>query len=112
MIYVRKENVERMAMQESDFLALEMYMQNLYKEMKGFKKKSKQIAKMADALAKDLETDKSKKQAMKLKDETKELFGDIAGILGNDTPSPRFSLKRSSSYKKSPSKSPKKAKSI
>lgn len=107
MMYVRKVNVERMMMQESDFVTLEMYMQHLQKEMKKFRKKSKQIAKMADALAKDLE----KSKAMKLKNDTKELFDDIAGVLGDNTPSPspRFSPKksspkRSSSYKKAKSK--------
>lgn len=103
MMYVRKANVERMMMQESDFVTMEMYMQHLHKQMKKFRKKSKQIAKMADALTKDLE----KGNAMKLKNDTKELFDDISGVLGDDTPSPspRFSPR------KSPSKSPKKAKS-
>ena len=113
MMYVRKANVERMMMQESDFVTMEMYMQHLHKQMKMFRKKSKQIAKMADELTKDLE----KGKAMKLKNDAKELFDEISDVLGDDTPSPspRFSPKKSPSKspkrspKKSPSKSPKRS---
>ena len=89
MVYMRKVNVERMMMKESDFVTLEMYMDHLQKKMKAFKKKSKQIAKLADALTKGLE----KSKAMKLKNDAKELFDDISDVLGDDTPSPspRFS---------------------
>ena len=108
MVYMRKVNVERMMMKESDFVTLEMYMDHLQKKMKAFKKKSKQIAKLADALTKGLE----KSKAMKLKNDAKELFDDISDVLGDDTPSPspRFSPRKSPSKspRKSPSKSPKK----
>ena len=109
MMQVRKANVERMMMQESDFIYLEKYMKHLQKEMKKFMNKSKNIAKMADALAKEVGNDK----AMKLKKDTKELFNNIADILGNDTPSPspRFSPKKSLTKSQKRSSSNKKGKS-
>lgn len=90
MMYVRQKNVERMMMQESDFFTLEMYLKHLQKEMKGFMTKSEKISKMADVLANKLD----KKQAMKIKKDTKQLAADIASILGTSS-SPRFSPKKS-----------------
>ena len=148
MMYVRKANVERMMMKESDFVGLNMLVQRVHRELKEFSKRTNGIAKKADVLAKGLKSSKPKnpiakirdviggrrssdnrmhKQAMKIKEDAKQLVENMEGLLGNDnntpSPKPRFSPRKSPSKspkkstsspikpKKSPSKSPKKAKS-
>lgn len=75
MMMMRQNNVEKMAMRESDYYVLKMYMESLEKKMKKFLMKVKKIEKMTDV--------------EKIHKEVSELVVDMTDVIGPTSPSPK-----------------------